>query len=113
MEELEATIEVLTKEEAKLFIRAFEREANAKFRKIKANTVVSYHIREINEQLGRFTYNEVVNKEITGCLVIARGANGKAKIVNLFHVTRQKLHTDLNIQPRTQVKQSERRWSTR
>lgn len=113
MSETETDLGPLTKSEAKEFIRALEKKVNTIFKGLKAGERVTYNIHSMDEATGRYTYNQVTNKEVIGRVVIGRNAKGKADILNEFSVTRQKLHADLNIGKRLEVKQNEKRWSNR
>lgn len=111
--QVESIPKLLTYEEAKIFIRELERKTNKALRELKANERISYSLRNANPELGRFTYNEIKKKEIHGCVVIGFNLRGKPDIVHSYHVPRAKLHADLNIGKKLEVKQNEKRWSTR
>lgn len=113
MFEAETVLGPLTKNEAKEFIRSLEKKVNLAMRTLNARERISYHIHNFDEALGRFTYNQVTNREIIGRVVIGKNAKGKADVLSEYSVTRQKLHADLNIGNRVVVKQNEKRWSNR
>jgi hypothetical protein len=110
---MKETMNNLTMEESKQFIREHEKKVNATMRALKSGERVSYNLHEADFATGRYTYNEIVNKELRGRVIIARGPNGKAKIVSEVSVSRRSLHAELNLTERVPVKKTEKKWSKR
>lgn len=78
---------MLSKDDAKNFIRNFEKQTNEGLKTIaqtgngRPADRVTFKLKSVNPCHTRYTYNEVCNGHIIGCVVVGEHADGKIGIV--------------------------------
>lgn len=84
---------MITKDDAKEFIRKEERKINAAFKSVRSfnrkPTRITHRLYKEDNVLGRFTYSQLKDGKITARVVVAEGPNGRPKIVHQWSVTPQ------------------------
>lgn len=122
---------MLTKQEAKEFVRQLARETNRKLRdhqeevngrkKVKRPKKfrlrvyhppdrVTFRFHKANYELGEYIYTEVVNGVECGRVKIGLGSDGEPKILMHWVIPRKDLFKNLNLTERIKVTKSENRW---